>query len=73
MSLFFRFSADFIPIVLAIAIGSSLYWLIAPHEPISFAITVFATVLVVSCPCALGIDYSNGDSLGNRQGCEKGY
>jgi Cu+-exporting ATPase len=45
----------FIPIVLAIAFGTSLYWLLAAHEPVSFAVTVFATVLVVSCPCALGI------------------
>lgn len=45
----------FIPIVLGIAFGTSLYWLLVAHEPISFAVTVFATVLVVSCPCALGI------------------
>ena len=45
----------FIPIVLGIAASTSLYWLLVAHEPISFAVTVFATVLVVSCPCALGI------------------
>jgi P-type Cu+ transporter len=45
----------FIPIILGIAFGASLYWFVVAHEPISFAVTVFATVLVVSCPCALGI------------------
>jgi len=45
----------FIPIVLIIAASSALYWFLVAHEPISFAVTVFATVLVVSCPCALGI------------------
>ena len=45
----------FIPIVLGIAASTSLYWLLVAHEPISFAVIVFATVLVVSCPCALGI------------------
>ncbi|WP_458745403.1 heavy metal translocating P-type ATPase [Candidatus Nitrosocosmicus sp. T] len=45
----------FIPIVFSMAIVSSLYWLIIAQVPIQFAITVFATVLVVSCPCALGI------------------
>lgn len=45
----------FIPIVLAIAASAALYWVLFAHEPIWFAITVFATVLVVSCPCALGI------------------
>lgn len=45
----------FIPTVLTVATSTALYWLLVAHEPISFAITVFATVLVVSCPCALGI------------------
>ncbi|MER5175888.1 MAG: copper-translocating P-type ATPase [Candidatus Nitrosocosmicus sp.] len=45
----------FIPLVLSIAISSSLYWLIVAQSPIEFGITVFATVLIVSCPCALGI------------------
>jgi Cu+-exporting ATPase len=45
----------FIPIVLIIAASSALYWFLVAHEPIPFAVTVFATVLVVSCPCALGI------------------
>ena len=45
----------FIPIVLIIAASSALYWFLVAHEPISFAVTVFTTVLVVSCPCALGI------------------
>src|SRR5215467_7153618 len=54
----------FIPIVLSIALASSLYWLFVAHESIPFAITVFATVLVVSCPCALGIATPMVISLG---------
>lgn len=45
----------FIPVVLIIAASTALYWFLIAHEPIPFAVTVFATVLVVSCPCALGI------------------
>ncbi|WP_148686793.1 heavy metal translocating P-type ATPase [Candidatus Nitrosocosmicus hydrocola] len=45
----------FIPVVFSIAIISSLYWLLIPQMSIQFAVTVFATILVVSCPCALGI------------------
>lgn len=40
---------------LATPSSTALYWFLVAHEPISFAVTVFATVLVVSCPCALGI------------------
>jgi P-type Cu+ transporter len=62
----------FIPIVLSIAIAASLYWLLIAHEPIAFAVTVFATILVVSCPCALGIATPMVISLGidkaSRQG-----
>jgi P-type Cu+ transporter len=65
----------FIPIVLSISIGASLYWILLAYEPISFAVTVFATILVVSCPCALGIATPMVISLGidkaSRQGILK--
>jgi P-type Cu+ transporter len=54
----------FVPIVLSIGITSSFYWILAAHQPISFAVTVFATILVVSCPCALGIATPMVISLG---------
>jgi Cu+-exporting ATPase len=54
----------FIPILLSIAIASSLYWFFVAHQPISFAVTVFATILIVSCPCALGIATPMVISLG---------
>jgi Cu+-exporting ATPase len=50
-----RCAKYFIPVVLSIALTSSLCWLLVAQAPIQFSITVFATVLVVSCPCALGI------------------
>jgi P-type Cu+ transporter len=62
----------FIPIVLFIAIASSLYWLFVGHQSIAFAITVFATVLVVSCPCALGIATPMVISLGIDKAAKEG-
>jgi P-type Cu+ transporter len=62
----------FIPIVLSIAIASSLYWIFVATESISFAITVFATVLVVSCPCALGIATPMVVSLGIDRASREG-
>jgi Cu+-exporting ATPase len=62
----------FIPIVLSIAIASSLYWILVAHQSIPFAITVFATILVVSCPCALGIATPMVISLGIDRAAREG-
>ncbi len=59
-----RCAKYFIPVVLGIAALSSLYWMLVAQFPIQFAVTVFATVLVVSCPCALGIATPMVISLG---------
>ena len=62
----------FIPIVLSIAIASSLYWILLGNQSVSFAITVFATILVVSCPCALGIATPMVISLGIDRAAREG-
>jgi P-type Cu+ transporter len=62
----------FIPSILSIAIDSSLYWLFVAHQSISFAVTVFATILVVSCPCALGIATPMVISLGIDKAAKQG-
>jgi Cu+-exporting ATPase len=62
----------FVPIVLTIATISSLFWLLLGHEPVAFVVTVFATVLVVSCPCALGIATPMVVSLGIDRAAKEG-
>jgi Cu+-exporting ATPase len=61
----------FIPLIFAIALASSLYWLII-GQAFQFVITVFATVLVVSCPCALGIATPMVVSLGVGKAAREG-
>jgi P-type Cu+ transporter len=62
----------FIPIVLFIAAASSIYWVLIAEQSIAFAVTIFATVLVVSCPCALGIATPMVVSLGIDKAAREG-
>ena len=67
-----RCAKYFIPVVLSIAVSSSLYWLLVGQAPTQFVVTVFATVLVVSCPCALGIATPMVVSLGVGKAAKHG-
>lgn len=67
-----RAARYFIPIVIGIALASSLYWLLAAQASVQFVVTIFATVLVVSCPCALGIATPMVVSLGVGKAANNG-
>ncbi len=47
-------SGYFVPAIIIIAILSAIVWLLVGQTP-AFAINVFITVLVVACPCSLGL------------------
>ncbi len=49
-----KVSSVFVPVVIAIAIVAFIIWMIISKD-IAFAINIFITVLVVACPCSLGL------------------
>ncbi|GIW74873.1 MAG: copper-translocating P-type ATPase [Phycisphaerales bacterium] len=50
-----RISAVFVPAAIAVAMVSFVVWLVLPDGGLSKAVVTGATVLVISCPCALGL------------------
>jgi Cu+-exporting ATPase len=64
-------SGYFVPIVFAIAILSALAWYISGQGEV-FALTIFISVLVIACPCALGLATPTAIMVGTGKGAENG-
>jgi Cu+-exporting ATPase len=64
-------SGYFVPIVFGIAVVAGLAWLIS-GESVAFSLTIFISVLVIACPCALGLATPTAIMVGTGKGAEYG-
>ncbi|MEG0843042.1 MAG: heavy metal translocating P-type ATPase [Romboutsia sp.] len=65
-------SGYFVPAVIVISLVSALLWFIVGNKDLEFVLTIFISVLVIACPCALGLATPTAIMVGTGKGAENG-
>ncbi|MCX6808673.1 MAG: heavy metal translocating P-type ATPase [Candidatus Berkelbacteria bacterium] len=67
-----KIAAWFVPAVILIAALTFVVWIFPLHSSLSFALLAFCSVIVISCPCALGLATPTAIMVGTGIGAETG-
>ena len=66
-------TAVFVPVVMAVAVLTALIWLLVGPDPaLSFALVNAVAVLIIACPCAMGLATPTSIMVGTGRGADHG-